>query len=75
MTTSEHQHWRLTINRRTGRAAVELHQPGIPWRPWKFYGVVESEHRAQELIRAGWPDADGNPTLIPTICFSLEVIR
>ena len=67
-------HWRLTINRSTLRATVELKQDAY-WKPWRFFGVVASEQEAERLIRAGWPDADGNPTRSATEPFTLEVVR
>lgn len=69
------QSWRLTINRDTGQATVERLEPERYWRPWVFMGVLESEQKAEEMIRAGWPDSDGIPTTTKGEPFTLEVIR
>lgn len=68
------KNWRLTINRETKKATVELKQD-VPWKLWAFMGVVESEEKAEELIRSGWPDHDGIPLFPPNTPFTLEVIR
>lgn len=68
------KHWRLIINRATHRATVELKQD-VPWKPWRFMGVVSSEKVAERMIRDGWPDQDGISVFKPTIAFTLEVVR
>lgn len=68
-------HWRITINRVSGRATVERKGAYGDPEKWRFYGRVKSEAEAERLIRSGWPDEGGVPTTSLDDPFTLEVVR
>lgn len=68
-------HWRLWINRETGKATIELKNPNDTFKPWMLMGQVKSQEEAERLIREGWPDHEGTPTQSLTEPYTIEVVR